>query len=211
MAVFNGEKYLSEAIESILTQTYSNFEFLIINDGSTDKTEDIILSYSDNRIRYIRNANNLKLIASLNIGLSCAKGVYIARMDADDVALPSRLERQVAKLEENPNIGLLGSFVETLGLFSNYEIKFLTDHDNIRLKLFFNNYLNHPSVMIRRDVLVQNHIQYESFLHAEDYLLWLRLASCCQIEILPEILLKYRIHGENISQVNKDFQQAQTY
>ena len=101
MAVYNGEKYLLEAIESILNQTYTNFEFLIINDGSTDSTEEIILSYSDQRIRYIKNEQNLKLIASLNKGLDLAKGKYIARMDADDISLPDRLEKQVNFLERN--------------------------------------------------------------------------------------------------------------
>ena len=95
MAVYNGEKYLCEAIESMLNQTYTNFEFLIINDGSTDTTEEIILSYKDERIRYIKNEQNLKLIASLNKGLVLANGKYIARMDADDISMLERLEKQV--------------------------------------------------------------------------------------------------------------------
>lgn len=210
MSVYNGERYLRDAIESILSQTYTNFEFLIINDGSSDKSEEIICSYSDKRIRYIRNSENLKLIASLNKGIDLALGKYIARIDADDIALPTRIEKQVDWMEKHPQIGVLGTFVETIGLDKNYEIHFLTDHANIRAKLFFNNYIHHPTVLIRRDVLLHNQIRYETFLHAEDYLLWLRLAKVTEIEIIPEILLKYRMHQDNISKVHQEFQRKQT-
>ena len=147
MAVYNGEKYLREAIESILDQTYTNFEFLIINDGSSDRTEEIILSYNDKRIRYIKNEQNLKLIASLNKGLDLAKGEFIARMDADDISLPERLEKQINFLEKHPEIGLLGSWVRTLGLTNNRNIIFKQGHNTIRIQLLFNNFFHHPSVV----------------------------------------------------------------
>jgi glycosyltransferase involved in cell wall biosynthesis len=210
MAVYNGEKFLREAIESILNQTYTNFEFLIVNDGSTDLTEEIILSYSDSRIRYIKNETNLKLITSLNKGLDLANGKYIARMDADDISLPNRLEKQVVFLEDNQEIGVLGTCVRTIGLENNYEVHFKQGHDQIRFELFFHNYLHHPTVMLRSDLIKKNKIYYENYLHAEDYALWVKLTEFTKIDILPEILVNYRIHESNISEVHKNQQLIQT-
>ena len=210
MAVYNGEKYLREAIESILTQSYTDFEFLIINDGSSDRTEEIIVSYNDERIRYIKNDKNLKLIASLNKGLDLAKGEYIARMDADDISLPNRLEKQVKFMENNPEVGLLGTCVRTIGLEDNFDIKYMEGHDQIRLKLLFDNYITHPTVMLRSEILKKNNLKYPDLLHTEDYALWVLLSNYAKIEILPEILLHYRCHGNNISELHKDFQKKQT-
>jgi len=210
MAVYNGEKYLHEAIDSILNQRYTNFEFLIVNDGSIDLTEDIILSYSDNRIRYIKNETNLKLIASLNKGLDLAIGKYIARMDADDISLPERLEKQVDFMERNQEIGVLGTSVKTIGLENNYEVHFKQGHDQIRFELFFHNYLHHPTVMLRSSLIKKNKIYYENYLHAEDYALWVKLTKFTKIEILAEVLLNYRIHESNISEIHNNQQQIQT-
>ena len=115
MPVYNGEMYLREAIDSILHQTFTDFEFLIINDGSTDNSETIILSYDDSRIRYEKNDSNLKLIATLNKGIELAKGKYIVRMDADDISIPDRIEKQVAFLEKNPDVGICGSWFTAFG------------------------------------------------------------------------------------------------
>ncbi len=210
MPVYNGEKYLREAIESILNQTFTDFEFLIINDGSTDHTEEIILSYNDERIKYVKNETNLRLIATLNKGLDLAKGKYIARMDADDISLPERLEKQVAFMEFNHSIGVLGTWVTTSGLDKNYDILFKKGVANIRFELFFHNYLHHPTVMLRSEVLRKSALYYDDFLHAEDYAFWIKLATHTQIDIYPEILLKYRLHNSNISEVHKDFQLQQT-
>ena len=109
MAVYNGEKFLKEAMESILTQTFTDFEFLIINDGSTDNSVKIIEEFNDPRIRLIHNEKNLKLIASLNKGISLAKGKYIARMDCDDISMPYRLEKEVDFLENSLEYGLVGT------------------------------------------------------------------------------------------------------
>jgi len=203
MAVYNGEKYLREAIESILDQTYTNFEFLIINDGSSDKTEEIILSYNDKRIRYIKNEQNLKLIASLNKGLDLAKGKYIARMDADDISMPKRLEKQVEFLEKHPKVGLLGTWVRTRGLKENYDVHFEQGHSKIRARLFLTNYIHHPTVMVRMDVLNINNLHYPNVPHAEDYALWIKLSEYCELEIFPEVLLNYRVHEQNISVIHK--------
>jgi glycosyltransferase involved in cell wall biosynthesis len=209
MAVYNGEKYLREAIESMLNQTYTNFEFLIINDGSIDATEEIILSYKDERIRYIKNEQNLKLIASLNKGLDLANGKYIARMDADDFSLPVRLEKQVEYLEKNPEIGVLGRWVEIIGKEEPMIIQHKTNFYDIRVELLFYNYLCHPSVMLNNVILKKHQLKYPNFLHAEDYGLWIQVAKYGKIEIIPELLLKYREHGENISLTLKEEQKTQ--
>jgi glycosyltransferase involved in cell wall biosynthesis len=210
MPVYNGEKYLREAIDSILNQTFTDFEFLIINDGSTDDTENIILSYTDARIRYLKNKENLKLIATLNKGLDLAQGKYIARMDADDISLPKRLEQQVDFMEKNPNIGLLGSWVRNFGEGNDYDITFNIGHRNIRFELFFHNYFHHPSVMLRTEILRKYNLYFPRVLHAEDYALWINLSNYTEFEILPAILLYYRSHGDNISELYKDFQKKQT-
>ena len=114
MPVYNGAMYLNEAITSILRQTYSNFEFIIINDGSTDLSEEIILSFSDSRIVYVKNPENYRLIKTLNLGFSMAKGRYIARMDADDISHPDRLLKQVDFLDHNIEYGLVGTGVNLL-------------------------------------------------------------------------------------------------
>jgi glycosyltransferase involved in cell wall biosynthesis len=210
MAVYNGEKYLREAIESMLNQSYTNFEFLIINDGSTDSTEEIILSYRDERIRHMKNEQNIKLIASLNKGLDLAEGKYIARMDADDVSLPERLAKQVDFMERNLEYGLLGTWVKTLGLNPDKEIHFKSGHDEIRFELFFHNYLHHPTVMFRKEIIKKNNLKYEDYVHAEDYALWINFCKHTKIQILPEVLLHYRLHNENISEIHQDFQRKQT-
>jgi glycosyltransferase involved in cell wall biosynthesis len=114
MSVYNGEKYLCEAIDSILNQTFENFEFLIVNDGSTDRTLEILQSYRDPRIKVINNERNIGLTASLNKGLKIAKGEYVARMDADDVSFPHRLEQQKAFLDRNPRVAMVGSWAEVI-------------------------------------------------------------------------------------------------
>jgi glycosyltransferase involved in cell wall biosynthesis len=209
MAVYNGEKYLREAIESMLNQTYTNFEFLIINDGSTDTTEEIIMSYQDERIRHIKNEQNLKLIASLNKGLDLAIGKYIARMDADDISMPERLEKQVEFMERKPEIGVLGSWVEIIGKEEPMIIQHKTNFNDIRVELLFHNYLCHPSVIINNLLIKKHNLKYPNFLHAEDYGLWIQVAKYGKIEILPEFLLKYREHGENISLTLKKEQKIQ--
>jgi glycosyltransferase involved in cell wall biosynthesis len=207
MCVYNGETYLNEAIDSILNQSYSNFEFVIINDGSTDKTEEIILSYKDKRIKYYKNEKNLKLIASLNKGLEICSGKYIVRMDADDIALPHRIETQMDFLKNHPDAGAVGSFVETIGLNENYVIKFKTSPEKIKFELFFRNHLFHPTVTINSHILKQNNLKYKNYLHAEDYKLWIDLSRKSNLYIIPEILLYYRLHGENISITNTGFQE----
>lgn len=153
MPVFNTkEEYLKQAIESILNQTFIDFEFIIINDGSTNNAEEIILSYDDPRIKYIKNEYNLKLIKTLNKGLSLASGKYIARLDADDTCTEERLQKQFDYMEEHPNIGLLGTFITLLP--EQKKLNLITDSKQLKIILRYGkNCLTHSSVMIRKSIL----------------------------------------------------------
>lgn len=203
MSVYNTEEeYLREAIESILNQTYKDFEFLIINDGSTNNAEDVILSYKDNRIRYVLNEQNLRLIASLNKGLDMAQGEYIARFDSDDISRSQRLEKQVKFMDEHPNIGLLGTQYES---FPKKRVSDgLTDSKLIKEALLVSsNQMGHPTVMIRTSVLREHRLKYDKdALHVEDYKLWLDMADFTDIANLNDILLDYRRHRGSICSNN---------
>jgi glycosyltransferase involved in cell wall biosynthesis len=204
MPVYNGEKHLAEAISSILGQTYRNFEFLIINDGSTDKSDEIILSYTDSRIKYIKNETNLKLIATLNKGISLANGKYIARMDADDIALPHRLQLQVSFLEKNQNVIVAGSWYECIGdieLTTQYPIS----HEEIKMEMLYHCPICHPSVMWRVNTYTKTPFCAE-YLHAEDYDFWSRLIVLGDFSNIPEVLLCYRIHPQSVSRSNQETQ-----
>lgn len=207
MPVYNGEKYLKEAIDSILNQTFSDFEFLIINDGSTDNTVGIINSYNDSRIRLVHNDKNLGLITTLNKGFDLARGEYIARMDCDDVSLPDRLSKQVVFMEAHPGIGVCGTWFEFMDC--GQVIKWPEQHDAIKAQLFYNTALGHPTVMMRTDVIKRYEFYYDSlYEHSEDYELWIRLSEVTQLSNIPEILLKYRIHPDQISVVSSGNQQS---
>lgn len=211
LPVYNCEAFITEAIDSILGQTFKDFEFVIINDGSTDSSEEIILSYSDDRIRYEKNAVNLGIITTLNRGLQLCRGKYIARMDADDISYPTRLQKQVDFLDSHPQIGVLGAAVQCfssdgLGKLMRYE----TNPNKLFCSFLFaeSSMLAHPAVMIRRDLFLANDIQYsDSYLHAEDYSLWNELKYVSQLSNLDEPLLLYRLHANSIS---GSFCQAQT-
>lgn len=205
LSVYNGEKYLKTAIDSILSQSFKNFEFLIINDGSSDNTEGVIKSYSDSRISYIRNESNLKLIASLNKGLSLAKGKYIARMDADDISIEDRLEKQVSFLENNSEIGICGSYIEVFGPgISTYTRKYPLEDVDIRLEAIMRSPFAHPTVMIRKKILDKYNLQYsKEYLLLEDYKLWTDLLNYTQGMNLPEVLLKYRSHLKSVTKRDK--------
>jgi len=200
MPVYNAAPFLAEAIESILNQTYTDFEFLIINDGSTDSSQSIIESYNDKRIRLVNNETNIKLIATLNKGIALAQGKYIVRMDADDISLPNRLEKQISFMETNPEIGLCGSFIRTTGLENNYDVHFSTTHAEIKFKLFFDTHFPHPAAVIRKSVLEKHQLFFKKeYIHAEDFALWNAMAEVTRLAIIPEILVLKRSHDEQIS------------
>jgi glycosyltransferase involved in cell wall biosynthesis len=195
MSVHNNEQYLPEAIESIVNQVFSDFEFLILNDASTDGSRDIIRAYADPRIRLIENERNLGLTASLNRGIDLARGAYIARMDADDIALPERLHRQVAFMEGSQDIDVCGSWYELFGDRVKL-VKSPVDHQDISDTLFFKNCIAHSTVCIRKQLFAECAVRYnEAFEYAQDYELWCRIINKVTFANMPEVLLKYRIHG----------------
>lgn len=209
MAVYNGEKYLKEAIESILNQTFTDFEFLIINDGSTDSSEKIINSYKDQRIRLINNNKNLGLATSLNIGIDLSKGKYIARMDADDISLPKRLEIQVRFMDKHTKIGIAGSWVKIFGEKIKNLIKtYPSNTENIKAVLLFKNAISHPTVIIRKVMFDKYNLKYNENLNSsQDYELWTKAIKYFPIVNIKQVLLLYRIHNDGITQKKKSEQQ----
>jgi glycosyltransferase involved in cell wall biosynthesis len=200
MPVYNGERYVHEAISSILNQTFQDFELLIINDGSTDNSINIINAFNDKRIRVIHNEANIKLIATLNKGLSLAKGQYIARMDCDDISLPKRLAKQFSFMESNSDVAMVGSWIQVVNEYGKptRSIKYLTAAKYIPSLLLFANCFAHSSIFVRSSSLQENCYR-DSFLHSEDYDLWVRLASCNKVSNLQQFLVKYREHPAGIT------------
>lgn len=199
MAVYNGEKHLSEAIESILGQTLADFEFIIIEDGSSDKSLEIISSYNDSRIRLIKNQAQIGLAASLNKGVSIASGRYIARMDADDISNRDRLKKQYDFMETHPYIGVLGTEINIInehGVFIKKTGKPLR-HFVIKWENLFSSSMYHPTVMLRTELL-KNHPYREDFkTSSEDHELWSRLLKLTRFANLNEPLLDYRLHASS--------------
>jgi len=203
MPVYNGEKYLAEAIKSILNQTFTNFEFIIIDDGSSDKSLEIIKSFDDARITLLRNGENLGLVKTLNKGIKVATGKYIVRMDADDISLPERIKKQVVFMESHPEIAVSGSWVRIIKNVETGEVwNFPGDPAEIKCKLLFNNVLVHSSVIIRKEYFIQRNLNYESYFgQAEDYNTWVRVAAVSLITNIPEVLHLYRVHSLQAMQV----------
>ncbi|WP_310829042.1 glycosyltransferase family 2 protein [Paenibacillus pedocola] len=208
MPVYNMAPYIEEAICSILTQTYSDFELLILDDGSTDGTLDIIRKFDDKRIRVIAHTVNQGLIATLNQGIDLCTGEYIARMDGDDIALPHRLERQVNFMDDHQDCGVCGSQVYLLGRDA-ITAKPL-NHEAIRCWQLFHCTMVHPTVMIRKSVLEDHDIRYLNYFHAEDYEIWNRLSAITQLVNLPEVLLMYRQHSNQITNIHQEIQVVQS-
>ncbi len=200
MSAYNAEKYIKEAIDSILGQTFTDFEFIIINDGSTDGTLKIIKSYKDPRIVLISRKNK-GLVASLNEGIERARGKYIARMDADDISMPERFEKQVEYLESHPEVGVVSSFVKMVDPDGN-DIGIWQDdvatktYEEITNMIVKKNCFSHPSVVIRTKII--KHYKYRNIKAAEDYELWLRMVSDgIVLAKIPEFLYLYRQHDSS--------------
>ena len=206
MPAYNAEKYLREAIDSILAQTYRDFEFIIINDGSTDRTKEIIQSYTDSRIVYLENEHNSGICVTLNKGLDAARGIYIARMDSDDISATQRLEIQVRYMNDNPDIGASGTDIEVFGEgIDPYVFTQLHSAEECSAGLLFNTCFAHPSVIIRKNVLEKHNLRYkDEFRGLEDYELWWQISKYTQINNIAQPLLRYRHHKgqetQNVSQ-----------
>jgi glycosyltransferase involved in cell wall biosynthesis len=207
MSVYNSADFLKEAIDSILNQTFSDFEFIIINDGSTDNSLNIIKSYNDKRIKLIDNVVNKGLIYSLNKGFDEAIGKYIARMDADDISELDRLKKQFDFLELNENIGVLGGDYISFSNKHSKRLHSIVNSNEIKTFLLFSATMCHPTLMIRKNILVDNQFKYsETAKHVEDYDLWTKLVLKTDFENLPDVLLKYRDHVNQVSHANNDTQ-----
>lgn len=207
MSAYNRPQYAKEAIESILNQTYKDFEFIIIDDCSTDNTANVIQEYAnkDDRIVFIKNKKNMDYNYNLRKGFEMAKGEYIARMDDDDISMPTRFEKQVKFMDENPDITVLGTFIE---IFGNPDVKSwitLTDSDELAIAMNFYNPMCHPSVMIRKSFLREHNLNYSpKELYAEEYHLWKEIIlRGGKLANLPETLVSYRCHKKSVTQANK--------
>jgi len=211
MSVFNGEHFLAEAVESILAQSFSDFEFIIINDGSTDGTAHILDGYQnlDRRV-HIQHQENRGLVESLNRGCALARGKYIARMDADDLAVKDRLQNQLSILEEQPEIAVLGGAIQTIdstGKLLTVETFPKTDPD-IKAALARGDCpLSHPTVVMKRECFVSVRGYRKVAMHAEDYDLWSRLSDRFRLANLEAVVLRYRRHPNQVS-IRKCRQQA---
>lgn len=209
MPVYNGEAFLREAIESILQQTFRDFEFLIIDDGSGDGSAALIRSYADDRIRLVQHPQNRGLVATLNEGLREAKGELVARMDCDDVSLPDRLARQVAYMDAHPAVGVCGTHFRLVP--SGQVIRHPAGHEAIKAGMLLYNRIGHPTAMLRKNVLAQCDLYYSaSYPHAEDYELWTRCVARTAFANLEEVLLLYRLHDKQVSRQYTDVQRDTT-
>lgn len=200
MPAYNAEKYIAEAIKSILNQTFSDFEFIIIDDGSTDRTVNIVNSFSDERIRFFQNESNLGVAETLNRGLDLASGQYIARMDSDDISLPERFEMQASFMDEHPEIAVLGAGIELFGAQTGKRV-FSGQNELLKIDLLFGNCFAHPAIMMRASCFGDGKFCYDrSFNQIEDFELWDRVSRCYKMASLSEVLLKYRIHPGQVTQ-----------
>ncbi|MBR4863350.1 MAG: glycosyltransferase [Oscillospiraceae bacterium] len=201
MPAYNAEAYIGAAIESILNQSFTDFEFLILNDCSADGTEDIIKSYNDSRIVYLKNEKNMGVAATLNKGFAVAQGDYIARMDADDIAHPRRFEQQVAYLDAHPEVAVLGTQVRFFSVEGDGEpFCYSGSCAQLKIDLLFASAIAHPSVMLRRQMILDLGGYDSQFEGLEDYELWCRVSQQAALAVYPEILLRYRIHPGQVTQ-----------
>ena len=199
LPTYNSELHVEEAVSSILSQTFENFELLIIDDGSTDRTPEIVSSFNDRRLRLVRFIRNKGVSHALNHGLSLSTSRYIVRMDADDVSVAHRLATQLGYMEENADIGICGSHVMTFG-DREYVFSYPTEHEHVKISLLSYNPIAHPSVVVRREALAGDVLRYRNrFKHCEDYDLWARCAQRCRIANIPEPLVRYRMHSCQVS------------
>src|SRR5260221_4552236 len=199
MPVFNASRFLREAIESVLNQTYTHFEFVIVNDGSTDDSEQVILSYTDRRIRYEKFLQNKGIVTALNQAIRVSTGRYIFRMDADDICFPDRLEKQLHFLESHHDVDLMGSKAVCFSEINSKPINVSDDVQNshrvIKLMLLLCSPFVHPTVAFKRRLKDGSCLQYaEGFNYGDDYELFTRNAEILRFGHLNEIVLHYRVH-----------------
>ncbi len=210
MPVYNCEDYLESSIDSILNQTFRDFEFLIFNDGSTDRSESVIGEYADKdeRIKVFNSGQNRGLVFQLNEGLRLAKGDYIVRMDADDISMPGRLEEQVSFMENNPDFGVCGAWMRLFPAADGAVWVQPTQHEDIFAGMVFRTRIWHPTVIMRRDAIANLDEFYDAeFAHVEDYEYWVRLGlRGVKFANIGKILYAYRRHGESVCNIHEQIQ-----
>lgn len=209
MSVYNGEAYLQEAIDSMLNQTFQNFEFIIVDDASTDSSYDILNGYKDERIKLIHNRENIGLTKCLNKALRYAKGKYIARMDADDICMPTRLEKQICYMERHEKVALVSCSYMEFGE-SNRKNFIQLNELQIKGQLLYGSVLPHPGFMFKRELYSKYGIRYnEKMKYAQDYDFQVRVARRFEVACMSDILIKYRVSDKQISR--QKWQEQQEY
>ena len=208
LCAYNAEAYIAEAIESTLAQTYRDFELIIVDDGSTDGTLDIIRSYKDERIKVIEGRHDY--IGSLDLGLKHCRGEYIARMDADDIMEPNRIERQVALMDSRPDIAVCTSWAQAFGEVDKPVGNFVEGEvEDISTQFLLGNFLIHPTSMLRRSFLTRHRLRYKAYPYAEDFKLWTDIARLGgRFYVIPETLLRYRITQGQVTNTHREEQNA---
>lgn len=209
--VYNGERFLRQAIESVLGQRFADFEYWIVNDGSTDGSRDVVASYlGDSRVRLLDTGCNIGAYAAANLALVRAEGELVARMDADDLSLPHRLERQVEFLDDHPDVGLLGTayrFIDAAGSPVPRVEPLITRPQEIRWTLLFQNCIAHSTAMYRRGLAAALGF-YAAGRYAQDYDLWSRMSFAAQAAQLPSVCVQYRLGSSGLTARSFDVQQA---
>jgi glycosyltransferase involved in cell wall biosynthesis len=215
MCVFNGEQYIQASIQSILDQTFSDFELLILDDGSTDRSVEIIQGFSDPRIRFYQNPENMGLTYSRNRCLELAEGSYIAVQDADDIALSTRFAQQVALLDAEPDIGLVGTWLAFMDAqdkpIENYgttTFKPVTDPGRLKWSLLFHCTICHCTVMYRKDLALAAG-GYGNYPYGEDYDLFCRINTLARVKNIPQVLQQYRMSAASVTHTLSDEQKYQ--
>ena len=206
LPVYNGERYLREAINSVLAQTYRDFELWVCNDGSTDGTTAIVDSYTDPRVRRVDNPHNMGLVTTLNRAFAMAATPYIARMDDDDLWEPTKLEQQMALLAARPDVGICGTSIHKFGDIDTVML-FPEESDALKVGLLFYCMMSHPSVVYRRSMLLKTGLTYrQDFFPAEDYKMWVDALQVTNIYNIQQPLVHYRQHATQLCREKKEEQ-----
>lgn len=198
LPVYNAGHYLSDAVNSILNQSFREFELIIVDDCSTDGSQELLAAIDDPRIRLVRKQTNTGIVDCLNTGISYSRADLVARMDADDISHPARLEKQYQFMQSDPALAVCGTWIRYIP--SEEISEFPVSHDEIVLRLLERSPFAHPSVMLRKSLLEKHQLRYEKIPHAEDYFLWTQVPGKGKMANIPEVLLLYRIHDSQVSQ-----------
>ncbi len=200
MPLFNCQAFVYQAVKSILDQSYRDFEFLIIDDGSDDSGPEIVTAIKDERIVFLRNPSNIGVAATLNRGLAVARGKYVVRMDADDISLPDRLQRQVQFMDDHPEVGISGAWVRCFGTGVSCTIRPPCEPEELRCFALFENPFCHMAVIMRREMMQTHNLLYDTtFSRSEDYELWSRALHCFPLANIGKVLVKARQHPASVT------------